>query len=316
MAEIMFETFNTPALYMREQPYLAMFSYGATSGIIVDVGERINVVPLEQGYVFEKGISELKHGGSTVTERMQRMMSQRGHRFFSDTEHYIARLVKERTAFIAPNFAEANKMATAGRLQEGTVDARRFAVPDKTKLFKLTGERFQASEGLFDPSVWGKDNVGVHELCKKALDSAPIDLRKGLARNIYLSGGTTKMPGFAERLETSLQKLLPASSDVTVHAGEYREHAAYRGAAVVASLNNFDKMCISQEDWHEMGDKALSKFREDMERPPEGLMYDGDEYSDSDDDDDDDDNSGGGGGGDDVSCTTNPHLLTSARIFF
>jgi hypothetical protein len=75
-------------------------------------------------------------------------------------------------------------------------------------------------------------------------------------------------------------------------------------------------MCISQEDWHEMGDKALSKFREDMERPPEGLMYDGDEYSDSDDDDDDDDNSGGGGGGDDVSCTTNPHLLTSARFFF
>ena len=47
----------------------------------------------------------------------------------------------------------------------------------------------------------------------------------------------------------------------------------------------------TQEDWQEMGDKALSKFREDMERPPEGLLYDGgdDEYSDTDDDDDDDD---------------------------
>lgn len=49
--------------------------------------------------------------------------------------------------------------------------------------------------GLFTPSQWGKDNLGVHELCHKAIQSAPVDLRKGLARNIYLSGGTTLIPG-------------------------------------------------------------------------------------------------------------------------
>lgn len=57
--------------------------------------------------------------------------------------------------------------------------------------------------------------------------------------------------GFPERLENALQKLMPASCDVNVHAGTYREHAAYRGAAVVASLNNFESMCVWQDEWHE-----------------------------------------------------------------
>lgn len=118
MAEIMFETFNVPALYMKPQPYLSMFSYGATSGVIVDIGDRIDVVPLDQGYVFEKGISQLKQGGKTITERMQRGMTAQGHRFFSAPEAYIARLVKERACFVAPDFDKAMQTLAQGRIQQ------------------------------------------------------------------------------------------------------------------------------------------------------------------------------------------------------
>ena len=48
--------------------------------------------------------------------------------------------------------------------------------------------------------------------------------------NIYLSGGTTKLPGLADRLEQELGQMLPSSCAVTVHQGEHREHAGWRAA--------------------------------------------------------------------------------------
>ena len=38
IAEIMFETYNVQALCIKPQPLLAMYSYGATTGVVVDIG--------------------------------------------------------------------------------------------------------------------------------------------------------------------------------------------------------------------------------------------------------------------------------------
>lgn len=53
IAEIMFETYNVQALCMKPQPLLAMYSYGATTGVVVDIGERLDIFPLDSGYMFE-----------------------------------------------------------------------------------------------------------------------------------------------------------------------------------------------------------------------------------------------------------------------
>lgn len=264
LAELMFETYGVPSLYIRPQSLLAMYSYGATTGVIVDVGERLDVVPVESGYVFEQGITRLRHGGRQVTEQMQRMMSEEGHRFFSEVESYIGRLVKERVGFVAPDYREACDAFESGRLKEEVVDCRRFGVPDGTKQFKVKAPRFTAPEGLFDPNLWGSDTPGLPELVRKAIMSAPIDLRKPLARNVYLAGGTTLLPGIAERLESATQALVPQGMIVKVHPGEHREHAAYRGGCVVAGLNNFESMCVSQDDWNEVGTDILKKFSADL----------------------------------------------------
>ena len=103
IAEIMFETFNVPALCIKPQPILAMYSYGATTGVVVDIGERLDIFPMDSGYLFEKGVSKLRYGGHVITEQMQRMMTEDGHRFFSPVESYIARcarLLGERSRFV------------------------------------------------------------------------------------------------------------------------------------------------------------------------------------------------------------------------
>lgn len=61
IAEIMFETYNVQALCIKPQPLLAMYSYGATTGVVVDIGERLDIFPLDSGYMFEKGVSKLRY---------------------------------------------------------------------------------------------------------------------------------------------------------------------------------------------------------------------------------------------------------------
>jgi hypothetical protein len=48
--------------------------------------------------------------------------------------------------------------------------------------------RFQATEGLFNPEIWGLDGLGIHKLIVKAIQSCSMDLRREMAKNIYLAG--------------------------------------------------------------------------------------------------------------------------------
>ena len=116
----------------------------------------------------------------------------------------------------------------------------------------------------------------MHEMVERAIMASSIDMRKTLSRNIYLSGGTTMLPGFADRLETELQYILPAACAVKVHASPYRLHAAFQGASVLAGLPNFSSLCVWSEDWHEVGPDVLGKFDEDNVAPD----YDDDDSDD------------------------------------
>ena len=53
-AEIMFETFGVPALFLARQPLLAALSVGRASAIVVDIGyTATRVAPVYDGYVIQ-----------------------------------------------------------------------------------------------------------------------------------------------------------------------------------------------------------------------------------------------------------------------
>jgi actin-related protein len=227
-----------------------MYSYGSTSGVVVDIGDRLDVVAYDQGFALERAASHFRWGGQEITDSFARSLSETGHRFFSPVEAYIARLVKERVAFVSSSYEEA--LQHESELNPSIVDVRRYGVPDGTKTFSVGSAMFKAPEGLFQPNMWGKDALGIHELVQKAIQAASIDTRRSLCRSIFLSGGTSMIPGLDERLRKEVQALVPASSQVVVHANKYRHNAAFRGAGVVSTLTNFERMCVWHEDWNEV----------------------------------------------------------------
>ena len=82
---------------------------------------------------------------------------------------------------------------------------------------QLGAARFRAPEVLFSPDLIGEECYGVHEQLLYAIKKSDMDLRRNLWANIVLSGGTTMLKGFGERLLNEIKKL--GIKDIKVKVG-------------------------------------------------------------------------------------------------
>ena len=75
------------------------------------------------------------------------------------------------------------------------------------RVVKLSGERFEAPEALFQPHLINIEGVGVAELLFNTIQAADIDTRSDFYKHIVLSGGSTMYPGLPSRLEREIKQL-------------------------------------------------------------------------------------------------------------
>jgi actin, other eukaryote len=80
-----------------------------------------------------------------------------------------------------------------------------------------------------------------------------IDIRKDLYGNVVLSGGTTMLPGIAERLQKELIALAPSTSRVRIVAPPERKYSVWIGGSILASLSTFQNLWCSKQEYDESG---------------------------------------------------------------
>ena len=260
VGEVLFDQIGVQGVLLQDQEVLALYSYGSLSGIVVNVGDRTSVVSIVDGCVIEGSKFQVPFGGSSVTESLSRFSTEKGIRYFSDTESYIMRYIKEEIGYVSQNYAEdihLSKESPAQYARGANMD--RFYLPDHRKLVSLDSSLFQASEGHFKPSVWGNDVPSLQQMVWQSLQASPIDERKELSNHIYLTGAGTLLVGLPERLEKEMNNLVPSGFHVKIHASEKRRHAAFIGAGVLASLQNFQNVCVSNSEWYSFGIRSFSK---------------------------------------------------------
>jgi centractin len=256
-AQILFETFNVPALHTSIQAVLSLYASGRTTGIVLDSGDGVShAVPVYEGFAMPSSIRRIDVAGRDVTEYLQTLLRKSGYVFHTSAEKEVVRLIKESVSYVAhdPRKEERDWVGVKPNeskfaeyvLPDGYKLKVRLhelnSVCDTTNIMKIGAERFRAPEILFDPEIIGLEYPGVHQIVVDAINRTDLDLRKSLYSNIVLSGGSTLTKGFGDRLLTELQKLAVKDMRIKIFAPPERKYSTWIGGSILAGLSTFRKV--------------------------------------------------------------------------
>ncbi|KAF2287101.1 hypothetical protein GH714_038147 [Hevea brasiliensis] len=186
----------------------------------------------------------IHHGIVRDWEAIERIWK---HTFDRELRKEIVRDIKERISYVAMDFDK--ELATSIKCSE--LD-KQYELPDG-QVITVGAARFRCPEVLFNPSRLGMESEGVHEIVVRSIRRCDMDIRREMFSNVVLSGGTTVIPGLADRLAKEVSSLASPGVRVRVVAPPERKYSVWIGGSILASLSTFQQMWVTKAEYMESG---------------------------------------------------------------
>ena len=246
MTQIMFETFNVPALFIANNTVLSLFASGLTTGIVIESGNNVSyVVPIYEGHPLPHAIGHIGLGGQDVTDTLLMMLNEKRRCSFNTLEDRdLVNEMKENFAYVAQDYEKENSNVTSFRQE--------YCLPNG-QVIDISNLQFHCTEIFFQPLLNQRQSSSIQEITKYSIEKCDSELHSELYRNVLLSGGNTMFPGFPERLKKEIIALVPTDTKVKVIAPPNRKYSSWIGGSILAALPSFQQLYINKEEYDEFG---------------------------------------------------------------
>ena len=247
IAEIMFESFNIPGLYLADSTLLSLFGTGKFTGMVIDMGDgSTQFSPIYDKKLLEDKCERINIGGKDITKYMRKILNKKGYKFEKESEKRIAREIKEKVCYIS--------------LSKDKVKPFEYELPDGN-LVNIKEERTKAPEAfIFDSSLIFKEGKSIPQICHDIIQKCDKNLQKELYNNIVLTGGNSMFKGLPERFTQEIKELAGQSmkNKIKVIAYPERKFGAWIGGANMP-FDELDDKLISKDEYEENGSNIVHK---------------------------------------------------------
>eukprot|EP00736_Rhodelphis_marinus_P012468 Rmarinus@m.4870 len=103
---------------------------------------------------------------------------------------------------------------------------------------------------------------GLHQVVHESISRCDPDVQRDLYGGVIVTGGTTLLPGFPERMQQALAKLTPHIFKLKVIAppsSNERRFSVWIGGSILASLGSFQQLWVSSAEYKEHGPAIVHK---------------------------------------------------------
>ena len=234
IAEIFFETFNVPGLYIGVRAVFALLGYSkileneeekmdkdqktafdSLTGVVVDSGDSATyIVPICDGFVVESNIKHIPIAGRKITKFMEQMIRERGEKIPTEDLYFATMELKEKHGYLAPDLVKEfgkydQKRNEGGKLLQSSKFKKYEGIgkiTNKPYSINVGYELFLGPEAFFSPEIIDKNyKSSLDEIIDLTIQQCPIDYRKRLYADVVFSGGSTSFKNLDKRLQKSLQ---------------------------------------------------------------------------------------------------------------
>jgi len=284
--EILFEKYKIPALFVSKNAVLTSFSSGKATSLVLDSGGGVtSCVPVNDGYVLKKAIVSSTLAGDRLTKEMQLALEKKGvsikpsfmitRKEIRPSEFQVKLKDCPNTTASYMNYMVENVVRdikeNVCRVAEKPIDdsyanlaTMPYELPDGNTI-EVGPDRFAIPDLLFNPEPLNNDThtfTGVHNMLHESVTKCDADIRRELFNSIIVTGGTTLLTGFFDRLslELSVPALVPYKLKILASpSSAERKFSVWIGGSILASLGSFHQMWISKAEYDEQGASIVER---------------------------------------------------------